>query len=178
MSKTPIERLQQQEFIVMDRILKSREICAALMFNEQDFLGRADELPENRDFMSFMYVYPHDFIPSRVIASSATDSGVSGSDIETIRSYITIVFGDYRPAGGVHFKASSLTINIFTHQDIEQIIGPTMTRSRYVAFKIDELFNQKHGLGIGKTNFMAMNPVRINEFYQGYTMVYRIDDFQ
>lgn len=160
-----LKDVARQEFIVMDRIIKDDLIVKALLNNGREFMNT--EIPDknNRDFMAFNYVYPHDFIPYN-----------NNTDIQNAKTYITISFTDYRPGGSTKFKANTIQINVWTHQDLERIDEVFMTRTKFIASRIDELFNDTRGLGIGVVNFYGMNVVRINETYQGYSILYKIWD--
>lgn len=169
-----LESIAILEYDVIDRIVNDDYIALALSSNDRDFMNLDFLTEDQKEDLVFKSVYPYDFIPYNTDLGSENQPPLS----QTKRSFITVVFTDYRPAGSNSFKANAIRINIFTHQDIERINSPTMTRTKFIASRIDHLFNQKRLKGAPwELNFESLNASRVSEVYAGYTFVFRLRDW-
>ncbi|WP_440110356.1 hypothetical protein [Paenibacillus sp. QZ-Y1] len=151
------ESLARDKLVVIDRILTSQEILKALVYNDMDFLDKEDVDPE---VILYNHIFPYRFVPK----TSAEK-----------KTYITITFGTYRKVGA-SYKSGIITFNVFTHQDLFRT-GYGSLRTDYITIKLDELFNDFEGLGVGKANFYAMDHLSVNTDYHGSYVAYKTYDF-
>ncbi|MCP1185088.1 hypothetical protein [Paenibacillus sp. 1781tsa1] len=151
------ESIARDKTTVIDKILSSNEIMKALKYNELNFLEQPDF-----DNASLLYssLFPHRFIP-----------GTSDQK----KTYITISFGKYRPTK-TSFKSGLITFSVFTHQDLFRTAYGCL-RTDYIITKLDEIFNEAEGLGVGKAEFYDMDALSMNPDYHGSYISYKVCDF-
>lgn len=151
------ENLARDKATVIDKILACNDIMKALNYNEANFLDQPEFDPA---ILLFDRLFPHRFIP-----------GTS----EKKKTYITISFGKYRPTK-TSFKSGLITFNVFTHQDLFRTDYGCL-RTDFIITKLDEIFNEAEGLGVGKAEFYDMDALSVNADYHGSYIIYKVCDF-
>ncbi|GAA4880624.1 hypothetical protein GCM10023310_71060 [Paenibacillus vulneris] len=153
-----LQELNEYKFTIINRLLESEDLCKALHYADTDF--RNKETIADPSSLVYTNIFPHRFIPDLN---------------ETKQTYITVHFRRFQLANN-GFKNGLICINIFTHRDLFKT-DYGCTRIDYLLNKIDELFNQKRGVGIGKLEFHEMDEIAINDKYQGAFICYKPIDF-
>lgn len=151
------ESLARDKATIIDKILSSNEIMKALKYNEPDFLDQPDF---DNTTMLYSSLFPHRFIP-----------GTSDKK----KTYITISFGKYRPIKN-SFKSGLITFSVFAHQDLFRTDYGSL-RTDFIITKLDEIFNEAEGLGVGKAEFYDMDALSVNADYHGAYISYQVCDF-
>ncbi|MNC08147.1 hypothetical protein D3C75_557220 [compost metagenome] len=153
-----LQEITEYKKTTIERFLNDQDLCKALYYSNENFLDQPDI--EDTSILIYENIFPHRFIPN--ITNEA-------------RTFITLSCTDYKPSGN-SFKNGVLGVYMFTHLDLyETDYG--YTRMDYVLSKVEELMNNKIGIGIGKLNFNSMNEYIVNEKFQGYALTYRSLDF-
>lgn len=151
------ESLARDKATVIDKILSCNDIIKALYYNEPNFLDQPDIDPSS---LLYDRLFPHRFVP-----------GTS----EQKKTYITISFGKYRPVKN-SFKSGLITFSVFTHQELFRTDYGSL-RTDFIITKLDEIFNEAEGLGVGKAGFYDMDALSVNTDYHGSYVSYKTYDF-
>lgn len=149
--------LARDKATVIDKITSCNDIMKALYYNETNFLDQPD-----LDWTSLLFdrLYPHRFVP-----------GTSDQK----KTYIAVSFGKYKPVKNA-FKSGLITFSVFTHQDLFRTDYGSL-RTDYIITKLDEIFNEVEGLGVGKAEFYDMDALSVNADYHGSYISYKTYDF-
>ncbi|QJD84003.1 hypothetical protein [Cohnella herbarum] len=143
---------------ITELILSDADLCKALYYSENNFLDQ----PEISDSALLLYskVFPYLFVPK----------------VETVPStFLTVSAGGYSKVHDV-YHSGLIIIRIFTHRDLHRT-SYEYTRTDYVMRKMDGFLSNAKGFGIGRLQFNEMNPLTVNEDYQGVYLQYKCVDF-
>jgi len=143
---------------IMNRVLEDQELCKAIFYTDQGFLEQ--ENIEDTSDLIHKNIFPHRFIPNI---------------IEDAKTYITLSMTNYRLVNS-SYKSGLIAIYMFTHRDLFKT-DYGYSRIDFILTKIEELMNNKRGLGIGKLEFAGLNEYVVNEKFQGYVLSYQPVDF-
>ncbi|ASA21822.1 hypothetical protein [Paenibacillus donghaensis] len=143
---------------IMNRVLEDQELCKAIFYTDQGFLEQ--ENIEDTSDLIHKNIFPHRFIPN-----------IS----EDAKTYITLSMTNYRLVKS-SYKSGLIAIYMFTHRDLFKT-DYGYSRMDFILTKIEELMNNKRGLGIGKLEFAGLNEYVVNEKFQGYVLSYQPMDF-
>lgn len=143
---------------VANKLIESMDLCKAVFYDDTNF-NEKDDINDTTSLIN-NHIYPYRFIP----------------DINsTKKTYITMSFRKFQLINNT-FKSGLMYINILTHRDLSST-DYGFTRVDFILSKIDELFNQKRGFGLGKLEFYDMDEIYVNEKYSGAYIAYKIIDF-
>ncbi|WP_253957055.1 hypothetical protein [Paenibacillus oleatilyticus] len=112
------------------------------------------------DELVYNHIFPYRFIPE-----------VN----ESKKTFITLSLRKFQLINN-SFKKGLIYLNIFTHRDLFKT-DYGCTRIDFILNKVDEMFNQKRGIGIGQLEFVDMDEIVVNEKYQGNYICYKPVDF-
>lgn len=100
---------------------------------------------------------------------------------ETITDKTCFITMEYAAFGTVEykFKEASLTFYVIVHEDLMRMkLGNRyVVRTDYLAHRIDDLFNQTRGFGIGRLSFGGMKTVEMPNGWEGLAIYYNTMDF-
>jgi hypothetical protein len=143
---TRLAELAEYKDTVISRLLGDMDVCKALKYADTGFLDQ----PSLSDPTELMYthLFPHRYIP---------DSTTS------MTTYITVDVGRF---GASNYAYKSGLVNISIYTDIGLLRTEYgSTRMDYLIYKVDQLFNQQRGIGMGRLEFHEMDEIHINEQY-------------
>lgn len=92
--------------------------------------------------------------------------------------FITMEFAAFG-SSQTKFKESSLVFYIIVHEDLMRMkLGNRyVVRTDFLAHRIDTLFNQSRGFGIGTLQFGGMKSVELPNGWEGLAIYYNTIDF-
>ncbi|MBU7316144.1 hypothetical protein KQX66_10760 [Paenibacillus sp. SM 69] len=151
--------LSEYKFTIINRLLDCDELCKAVSYNDTDFLMRSS-VSDPADELVYNHIFPYRFIPE-----------VN----ESKKTFITLSLRKFQLINN-SFKKGLIYLNIFTHRDLFKT-DYGCTRIDFILNKVDEMFNQKRGIGIGQLEFVDMDEIVVNEKYQGNYICYKPVDF-
>lgn len=153
-----LDEITSMKSEIMSRIIADQDVCKALHYNQADFLDQ----PDIKNPYSLLYnnIYPYRIIPD--LADEA-------------KTYINLSFDKWRYINN-SFKSGNIVIYIISHVDIMRTDYGSC-RVDYLANKIDTLFNQSTGIGLGKLQFVELGESIINKKFIGSYIVYQPVDF-
>lgn len=100
---------------------------------------------------------------------------------ETLTDKMCFITMEYSAFGTVHakFKQATLVFYIIIHEDLMRMnLGNrTVVRSDFIAHRIDSLFNNTKGFGIGRLQFGGMKTVQVPNGWEGLAIYYDTVDF-
>jgi hypothetical protein len=100
---------------------------------------------------------------------------------ETLTEKTCFITMDYSAYGlsETKFKDASLVFYIIVHEDLMrmQLGKRTVLRTDYLAHKIDDIFNNTRGFGIGRLQFGGMKSVELPLGWEGLAIYYNTTDF-
>lgn len=139
-------------------LIGSQDLCKLLYYNSPNPLSE----PDISDTYSLLFskIYP---VPKLLYA--ADEAG----------SLLTVIFDEFQLGGNVGYKNGTIVFNIISHIDTWRIDGGLRPYS--IANEIDTIFNNKRIAGIGKMVFDRMRFLWVNDKFSGYTLEYKIIDF-
>jgi len=92
-------------------------------------------------------------------------------------SYIVIIFNDYVVNSfNPEFKTSTLRFDIACPYD-EWLLNEKSLRPYLIMQEIDTMFNGSKLSGIGNLQFVSATPLVLSPWIGGYSMRYRINEF-
>ncbi|TVX97963.1 hypothetical protein [Cohnella terricola] len=143
---------------IIELILSDPDLCKALYYGENDFLDQ----PELSDSAAMLYnkVFPYPFVPG-----TETSPGL----------FLTVSAGDFAKVNEI-YKSGVMIVRLFAHQDSQET-AYGVTRTDYAMSKVDGLLRQAKGFGLGGLKFRELNPLAVNEKYQGVNLQYQCVDF-
>ncbi|MCM3273903.1 hypothetical protein [Paenibacillus elgii] len=151
--------LSEYKFTIISRLLENEELSKAIYYNDTDFLGKPN-VNDPTEKLVYNHIFPYRFIP----------------DVnESKQTFITLSFRKFRLVNN-HFKTGLIYVNVFTHRDLFKT-DYGCTRIDFLTNKVDELLNQKRGIGIGQLEFVDMDEIVVNDKYQGNYICYKPVDF-
>lgn len=154
-----LNELSEYKFTIISRLLENEELCKAIYYNDTDFLDKAC-INDPTEKLVYNHIFPYRFIP----------------DVnESKKTFVTMSFQKFHLVNN-SFKKGLIYLYVVTHRDLFKT-DYGVTRIDYILNKIDELFNQKRGIGMGKLEFYEMNEFLANEKYQGNYICYKPIDF-
>ncbi len=145
---------------VVATLLSSQNLCKYLYYTNDTPLTQPDIT--DTKVLLFKNIYPTPIIPQVQ---------------DEVKSLLTIVLDGFalnRTNSAV--KSSKIIFNLLTHIDIWPMTGTGLLRPYAILNEIDELFNGSRIVGIGRTFFESGNWISVNDKFQGYRLVYKIDD--
>lgn len=100
---------------------------------------------------------------------------------ETITEKTCFITMEYSAVGlsQTKFKEASLVIYIIVHEDLMkmQLGNRNVVRTDFLAHRIDTLFNNTRGFGIGRLQFGGMKTVEMPTNWEGLAIYYNTIDF-
>jgi hypothetical protein len=156
------EELNEYINDILTRLTDNQDLCKLIDSNDASPLNHDDVSHEGRSELIFKRIFPLPKIPSDQLVDKNT--------------YLTVYFDNIEKGGSVYYKDSLLTFDIICHLDLWRLERGKL-RPFVIMNKIDEMFNNKSTLGIGKTQFHRSRMNWYSKDYCGYTLQYRICDF-
>lgn len=100
---------------------------------------------------------------------------------ETLTDKTCFITMEYSAFGTTEykFKEASLVFYIIVHEDLMrmQLGNRHVVRTDFLAHRIDSLFNETRGFGIGRLNFGGMKTVEMPNGWEGLAIYYNTVDF-
>lgn len=143
--------------IIIGWLLKNQRFAKMLYYTEKDPLSRPDLTEEQivelmgRNIKKVPKLY------------------VDGS----VLNYIIISFDDFTPSSNPQFRDNVITFDIICHFD-QWEMKDNQLRPYRLAAEIDSTFNNRHLTGIGKTEFLGMKQIILNDEFAGLTLMYAV----
>jgi hypothetical protein len=91
---------------------------------------------------------------------------------EEIKNYIVLSFGNFEPTSNPEYRDCVISFDIYCHTDY-WYLGNYCIRPIKIAGIIDGILNQSRLTGIGKLEFLSLEPLRGDQEYKGYTLSFR-----
>lgn len=143
---------------IMMRIIGSPELVKAIHYPNSDFLDQADiDVPEE---LINTNIFPKKRVPL---------------DKDT-NTFLTIDITDYKPTRNPRFKRATVYIYVLVHESLTSTDYGVM-RMDYILSKLDELLNDKRGIGDFELDFKSIRDVYVNASYEGKYIAYDLLEF-
>ncbi len=102
--------------------------------------------------------------------------------LETLKDkmcFITMDTASFKPVSGGHYKGFSLMFFVIVHEElIKMKLGNrTVTRTDYLIHRIDKIFNQTQGFGIGELQFGGTRSIELPNNWTGMAIFYETVNF-
>lgn len=153
------KELNQNLEKILIQLAENQNLCKLLTVNTKTPLESPD-IPDTYDLI-FKNIYPMPKIPDTQ---------------ENESSFVTVWFDDFnRKPKSVSFKNNIITFCILCHINLWRLEGEL--RPYAILHEIDEMFNQKRGMGIGELQIESGRFLWVNNFYSGYQVQYRMHDW-
>ena len=144
---------------VLLKLIENHDLCKLINYNT--YTPLSENNIDDTTTLLFDKIYPYPFTPN-------VD--------EEARTVINVLFDEFELGKtNPYFKNTQLTFIVLCHNSIWRIDG--MLRPFAILSKIDELFNQQYGYGLGKMEFSHGNLLWANAQYSGYRVTYNLCDF-
>lgn len=144
---------------IISKILEDDNLIKALTNITKDFIDQP--LISDKNSIIYSNLYPYRYVPE-----TTTDPKV----------YITMAFTNYR-LYGTQFKSGNIYFYALCHKSLMQT-DYGCNRCEYIVNKIDSLFQDERGYGLGKLEFNSMNDISVNDEYVGIELGYKLVDFK
>ncbi len=165
-NKEPTQRhfsvMGENTFKIANKILEDQTICRLLKYQVRDPL----------DKNKYAEVDGTDLINKQILIVPK----IYDDSIEKM-SYLVIIFNDYVVNQlNPEFKTSTIRFDIACPYD-EWLLDAQTLRPYLIMQRIDDLFNESKLAGIGTLQFWRADPLVLSPQIGGYSMRYRIDEF-
>ena len=143
--------------IIIGWLLKNQRFAKMLFYTEKDALKRPDLTEEQivglmgKNFKKVPKLY------------------IDGS----VLNYIILSFDDFTPCSNPQFRDNTIIFDIICHFD-QWELQDNQLRPYRLAAEIDSTFNNRHLTGIGKTEFLGMKQIILNDEFAGLTLMYAV----
>lgn len=149
---------------ILLKLIQNQDLCKYIHYESNEIEPSDPIIKPDLDLTqrkSLMYtrIFPFPKIPTEV------DAG----------TYVTVLFDNIEKGGSIFFKDSVITFNIICHINQHRLLGKLRTYA--IMNEIDEMFNNKSVVGIGKTQFLRSRFIVANNTFSGYSLQYRVTDF-
>lgn len=143
---------------VMTKLVGNPNLCKLLKYNTSNALSQTDvDSPEN---LLYDKIFPYPF----------------NTDVLTEASSLIITtFDNFTPTKGQGFKNSYVVFRVIVHNSLW--VTNDGLRPYLILNELDEIFNNQRVIGLGKLAFNSCNGLWISQNYTGYTLVYKVTDF-
>ncbi len=143
---------------IMNRIIGSPDLVKAIYYPNRDFLDQADvEVPE-------------ELINDNIHLKKSIPL-----DKET-KTFITIDITDFKPSNNPRFKRATVYIYVLIHNSLLSTDYGVL-RMDYILSKVDDLFNDKRGVGDFRLKFKSIRDVSVNSSYEGKFISFDLLEF-
>lgn len=162
--------IQRQNFIevgfdlkrILNKILKNDRLVKLLYYNQSNI----DLLPNLTNTEKAALI--HDII--KIVPRLP-------KDLES-KNYLLIQMDRFTPAGDdTRYRSFILSFDILCHSDT-WVMDDYMLRPFKIMQELDSMFNMSKLHSLGPVNFIGANQVIINEELMGYSIYYKVYDFQ
>jgi hypothetical protein len=150
--------LSEQKVTTMMRLIDNKELVKAVHYDAADFLEQPDI--SDPSILIYNHIYPYRYIPDV---------------LDTAKTFITMSFRGYKPVNS-YYKSGLIYLSVITHKDLIKTAYGSL-RYDFIVQKIDEVMNNKEGLGMGNTQFHDMDEIFINKSFMGMYVAYKLYDF-
>lgn len=89
----------------------------------------------------------------------------------SVLNYIIISFDNFSPSTNPQFRDNTVIFDIICHFD-QWELNDNQLRPQRIAAEIDTAFNNRHLTGIGKTEFVGMQQILLNDEFAGLSLIY------
>lgn len=149
-------------FLIASRIMNNTTICRLLKYQTRDALN--EKKYPNVDGGEL--IHKQILIVPKIYDNSTEKM-----------SYVTAIFNDFvinqiNP----DFKTSTIRFDIACPYD-EWMLDEQSLRPYLIMEEIDKLFNEQELAGIGKLHFWRADPLTLTSWIGGYSMRYKINEF-
>lgn len=157
-----LKELTEYKDTIIGRLISSQKIVKALYYSDSNYMDKPDlSIDEIKNGVLYSNIFPFNFIPT------------SSDELKEVKGYLTISVTDVRPIkGSIHFNSGGIYITVYMHKNMFKTDYGYL-RTDFVASEIHELLNQKHGIGIGKLEFVSFREMSINSDFHGVVLHYR-----
>lgn len=133
---------------IINRIIGSPDLVKAIYYPNSDFLDQVDiKVPEE-------LVGDNIYLKKRIPLDEET------------KTFITIDITDFKPSSNPRFKRATVYIYVLIHNSLLSTDYGVL-RMDYILSKIDDLFNDKRGVGDFRLKFKSIRDVSVNTSYEG-----------
>jgi hypothetical protein len=147
---------------VLNKVLKNDDLVKLLYYNlpnvsAQPNLTNAQKVAMVNDYIKLVPKIP--------------------KDIE-VKNYLIIQMNDFSPVGeDFTYRTFVLNFDVLCHAD-NWIMDDYMLRPMKILHELDSMFNNSKLDSLGPVNFVSANQLVLNEDLMGYTIFFRITNFQ
>lgn len=154
-------------FTIANRIMKNQTICRLLKYPARDALAK----DENGNY-KYPAVDGADLINKQILIVPKIYD-----DSNDKMSYITAIFDDFTVnILNPEFKVSTIRFDIACPYD-EWRLDEASLRPYLIMQEIDNMFNQEELAGIGNLQFWRADALTLSPWIGGYSMRYKINEF-
>ena len=149
---------------------------------EKDLSIITNMMLKNERLKRLLYYTTPDALDKNNITSEQT-YGLFGNNIrivpklaidKTVENYIIIGFDGFTPnATNPEFRDHVIFFDIVCHLDSWHL-KDFQLRPYKIAAEIDSMINEKYLAGIGRTQFIAMNQIAVNDEFAGLCLMYEV----
>lgn len=156
--KSSFLSIEKDYSLIVNKIISNQRLLKLLFYNSSDALKRKDI--EDKDIIKILDENIK-LVPQIQIG-------------DEVKSYLVITFDDFSPnATNSEFRNNLLIFDIICHTDLWNLQDFQM-RPYKIAGELDSMFEKKKLSGIGRTQFVTCQQLKIDSSHIGFTMVYRI----
>ncbi len=165
MANTPTQRhfavMGDNTFTIANRLMQNQTICRLLKYQVRDPLDSKYPDVDGADLINKQIL----IVPK--IYDDSTEK----------TSYITAIFNNFNVTlGNSDFKIATIRFDIACPYEEWLLDGHTL-RPYAIMQEIDNMFNESKMAGIGKVHFESANPLTLTPWIGGYSMYYKVHEF-
>lgn len=156
-----LKELNTGSDIIVSKLLESDKITNLLYYNTMDALDLPVLSSSERKDLLYKNIYPY-----KVMNKLSEDA----------LTYLMFNFRNIRTARtNDEFKTMNIVFYVLCHPNYIRITGGLRYYS--IMEELDQLFNSKRIIGIGKTEIDMADELVTSDLYSGYYVSYRITEF-
>ncbi|GFN32598.1 hypothetical protein [Paenibacillus xylaniclasticus] len=158
---TKFEEMNEYINSILTWLTDNQNLCKLIYYNDINPLRKPDLNDEDRIELTLDKILPLPKIPSDRLVNE--------------NSYLLVYLDNIEKGGNIYFKDSLLCFDIICNLNLWRMVG--RLRPYAIMHELDEMFNNKSTLGVGKTQFYRSRMVWYSKDFCGYSLQYRICDF-
>lgn len=152
------EELNKNMNDIMVKLIENQNLCKLLKYNTKDCLSQ----PSIEDTTSLLHneIFPYPF---------------STETLKEASSLLIVTFDKFTPTKGYGYKNNYVIFRVLCNNDLWSTDDGL--RPYLILHELDTMFNDKKVIGIGKLIFNSCNELWANKDYTGFTLTYKVTDF-
>lgn len=148
-------------FLIANKLMQNQRICRLLKYNVRDPFN-----PERPDVDGLELIHKQILIVPKIYDDSREEM-----------SYVTAIFDDFVVNQiNTDFKVSTVRFDIACPYD-KWILEEQTLRPYLIMEEIDKMFNQGKLAGIGNLQFYRADNLTLSPWIGGYSMKYKVNEF-